>query len=88
MNIRTKEELLSAKWRNNILLPSDDRNIVRTGKEWFDRYMVYPWEKGKDFSEVRANNMVSGAGASPRTPQPTGSATGSCPNASEDLKGE
>ena len=31
------------------------------------------------------NNMVSGAGASPRTTQPTGSATGSFPNASNNL---
>jgi len=48
--MKNKKELLSASWRNNILLPYDNRNTIRTGQEWFDRYMMYPWEKGTDFS--------------------------------------
>jgi len=63
--MRTKEELMAAKWKNNILLPRDDRNTVRTGKEWNDRYMIYPWEKGRDYSEVKANTSREPRGSAP-----------------------
>ena len=56
---RTKKELMSATWMNNFIIHGDNRNTVRTGKDWFDRYMIYPWEKGSDFSEVEVKSNMS-----------------------------
>ncbi len=52
MNSDSRDLLMSSRWMNNLLLPYDDRGTVRTGKEWFDRYMVFPWEKGNEFTKV------------------------------------
>lgn len=32
----------------------DDIGTVRTGKQWFDRYMIYPWERPGDFAPLNA----------------------------------
>jgi hypothetical protein len=44
----TKQEIkrrLSLMYKSTKLLPYDDIGTVRSGKEWFDRYMIYPWER-------------------------------------------
>lgn len=44
------KELCKLKFKNNVCLLYDSIGTVRTGREWFDRYMIFPWEKGNDFS--------------------------------------
>jgi len=46
---RTRDELMAARWRSTVCAPYDNRGTVRIGREWFDRYMLYPWEYGRDF---------------------------------------
>ena len=49
---RTKDELLAAHWRSKTLAPYDNIGTVRTGREWFNRYMLHPWERPSDFELV------------------------------------
>ena len=49
---RTKDELMAANWRNLKLAPYDNCGTVRTGKQWFDRYMLFAWERPSDFELV------------------------------------
>lgn len=49
---RTKDELMSGRWRNKTCAPYDNPGTVRTGREWFNRYMLHPWERGSDFELV------------------------------------
>ena len=49
---RTKDELMAAHWRSKTFAPYDSQGTVRTGREWFNRYMLHPWERGSDFELV------------------------------------
>lgn len=49
---RTKDELMAARWRSKTCAPYDNPGTVRTGREWFNRYMLHPWERGSDFELV------------------------------------
>ena len=49
---RTKDELMAACWRSKTCAPYDNPGTVRTGREWFNRYMLHPWERGSDFELV------------------------------------
>jgi hypothetical protein len=46
-----KAKLMEQKYRSTKLLHYDNIGTIRTGKEWFDRYMIYCWEVG-DFEVV------------------------------------
>ena len=51
--MKTKDELLQNLYRSTLLLRYDDIGTTRTGKEWFNRYMIHPWEKnGFELVEV------------------------------------
>ena len=49
---RTRDELMAAKWRSTKLSVYDNIGTVRTGREWFDRYMLLPWERNSCFEFV------------------------------------
>ena len=49
---RSKDERMAALYRITVCAPYDSPGIVRTGREWFDRYMMHPWERGSDFELV------------------------------------
>ena len=47
---------LRLNYRSTLLLRYDNIGTVRTGCEWFDRYMVFPWERGG--FEIVQNGMT------------------------------
>ena len=49
---RTKDELMAASWRITVCAPYDNPSTVRTGREWFNRYMLHARERGGDFELV------------------------------------
>ena len=49
---RTKDGLMAAFWELKVCTPFDNPGTVRTGRAWFDRYMLYPWEHTNDFELV------------------------------------
>lgn len=46
---RTKDEQMAMRWEITVCTSYDNPGTIRTGREWFDRYMLYPWECGNDF---------------------------------------
>ena len=40
-----KQKRLALTYKSTLLLPYDNIGTVRTGKAWFDRYMVFSWER-------------------------------------------
>lgn len=40
-----KDIRLTFKYKTTKLFPRDNIGTIRTGQEWFDRYMIYPWEQ-------------------------------------------
>lgn len=48
------QERMSLLYESTLLLPYDDQGTVRTGKGWFDRYMIFPWEK-RGFKKVEGS---------------------------------
>lgn len=40
------------KYKSLTLAPFDNIGTIRTEKEWFDRYMILPGERPKDFELV------------------------------------
>lgn len=40
------------KFKSKLLFPADNIGTVRTGKEWFNRYAIFPWEHPRDFEQV------------------------------------
>ena len=36
---------LALNYKSTLLLRYDDIGTVRTGQAWFDRYMIFPWER-------------------------------------------
>ncbi len=49
---RTRDELMAARWKSKTCAPYDNPGTVRTGKEWFDRYMLFAWERPSYFELV------------------------------------
>ena len=45
MNDGEIKRRLALKYKSVLLLRYDNIGTVRTGQEWFDRYMIYPWER-------------------------------------------
>lgn len=52
-------ELMQARFMSLTLAPCDNRGTVRTGMDWFNRYMIYPWERPSEFEQV-TNTSDSG----------------------------
>lgn len=48
----TKDELMAARWRITVCATYDSPGTVRTGRQWLNRYMLRPWERGSDFCLV------------------------------------
>lgn len=45
MNDHEISRRLALTYRSVKLLPYDDIGTIRSGRAWFDRYMVFPWER-------------------------------------------
>jgi hypothetical protein len=46
------------KYKSKWLMPYDDRFTVRTGLEWFNRYMLRPDERPDYFEEVNNGSKM------------------------------
>ena len=44
--MNTPDKRFSLMYKSTLLLPADNIGTIRTGKQWFDRYMIFPWERG------------------------------------------
>lgn len=56
MSDEEKCYLMSALWQLTVCCQYDGPGTVRTGREWFDRYMIFPWERRGDFVLVSVSN--------------------------------
>jgi hypothetical protein len=45
MDDNDRKRRMSLKYESTKLLRFDDIGTVRTGLDWFNRYMTYPWER-------------------------------------------
>jgi hypothetical protein len=45
MENNDRKRRMSLKYESTKLLRFDDIGTVRTGLDWFNRYMTYPWER-------------------------------------------
>lgn len=52
MSEETKQKL-TLKYRSKLLMVADSIGTIRTGQQWFDRYMIFPWERPSEFEQVK-----------------------------------
>lgn len=43
---------MNQSFASKLLMAHDDIGTIRTGRQWFDRYMVFPWEMPQYFAPI------------------------------------